>query len=87
MSNAVVTTTFTESPLKIKLTNTTLIPPLQESNGAIAATGNVMLVAEYPDQIGVYAINADGSMTELSTTTIRGMDLGMTSLSVFPNTR
>jgi len=46
-----------------------------------------MVVAEYPNQIGVFSVNPDGSLTELSTTTIKTEDPGMFSLSLFPNTR
>jgi hypothetical protein len=82
----VLTTSFTESPLQITVTNATVIDPTIY-DGAIAATGNLMVVAEYPTQIGVFSINPDGSLTELSTTPIGTQDPGMFSLSIFPNTR
>jgi len=82
----VLTASFTESPLQITVTNATVIDPTIYV-GAIASTGNLMVVAEYPNQIGVFSVNPDGSLTELSTTTIKTEDPGMFSLSLFPNTR
>jgi 6-phosphogluconolactonase (cycloisomerase 2 family) len=86
MGNGVETTNFTENPLKITLSNTTKI--LQtKSDAAIAVTGNILVMAEYPNQIGVFNINQDGSLSELSTTTLNGQYTGITSLSIFPSTR
>jgi len=60
----VLTTSFTENPPKITITNATVINPTIY-DGAIAVTGNILVVAEYPNQIGVFTVNADGSLTEL----------------------
>ncbi len=86
ISNGVVTTNFTENPFKIAVSNATEILPT-ESDAAIAVTGNMLIMAEYPNQIGVFAINQDGSLSELSTTVLNGQDTGITSLSIFPATR
>lgn len=86
MQHGVVTTSFVEKPLRISVTNATLIAPTF-ADGAIAATGDLMVVAEYPNQIGVFSVSADGSLTELSATTLQGNGVLMFSLSIFPNTR
>jgi hypothetical protein len=81
-SGAVVTTQFIESPLSITVTNSTVIPNVN----TIAATGDTMLVAEVPDQIGVFRINSNGSLTLLETTTDSNAS-GVLSLAIYPNTR
>jgi hypothetical protein len=86
MGNGVETTNFTENPPKITLSNTTEILETK-SDAAIAVTGNMLVMAEYPNQIGVFMINQDGSLSELSTTTLNSQYLGITSLSIFPSTR
>ena len=86
MYNGVVTTNFTENPIQIKVTGSTIIQGPKE-NGNIAVTGQWVIVAEYPNQIGVYKVNSDGSLTENSTTTISGVNPGMISVSTFPETR
>jgi WD40 repeat protein len=84
----VITANFSEKPLKIDFTAATAVDiPFGYFVGAIAATGNTMVIAEYPNEIGVYRINQDGSLTQLSTTTVTGNEIGVFSLSVFPNTR
>jgi hypothetical protein len=85
--SAVITTNFTESPLTLSVVSITQIDSPQFRDGAIAATGDIMVVAEFPNQIGVYQINPDGSLTQLSTTTVTGNEIGLFSLSIFPNTR
>jgi hypothetical protein len=85
--SAVVTANFTENPLNITVTNITPIASPKWQDGSIAVSGNIMVIAELPDQIGVYQINSDGSLTQLSTTTVEGTDLGVFSLSLFPDTR
>ncbi len=86
MGNGMVTTNFTENPFKITISNATEI--LQtKSDAAIAVTGSTLVMAEYPNQIGVFTINQDGSLSELSTTTLNGQYTGITSLSIFPATR
>jgi hypothetical protein len=86
MDNGVVTTTFTEKPQSVTMPIATMVAPTT-SNGVVAVTGSVMVVAEYPNQIGVFSINADGSVTELSTTTIQSANPGLFSISVFPDNR
>jgi hypothetical protein len=80
----VLTAQFTESPMGFKVTNATVVDP---EVGNIAVTGNVMVVAEVPDKIGVFRIQKDGSLKLLSTTTIDEAGKGLFSLSIFPNTR
>jgi hypothetical protein len=80
----VLTTHFTESPLSFTVTNATVVDP-EVAN--IAVTGNVMVVAQPPDQIGVFRIQKNGSLKLLSTTTIDEQGEGLFSLSIFPNTR
>jgi len=82
----VLTTSFTERPMSFKVKNTTMVSS-QALEGNIAVTGNVMVIAEYPDQIGVFRIQKDGSLKLLSTTTIDEQGEGLFSLSIFPNTR
>jgi len=80
----VLTANFTERPVHFVVTNATVAPP---QVGNIAVTGNVMVIAEYPNQIGVFRIKKDGSLKLLSTTTIDDQGEGLFSLSIFPNTR
>jgi len=80
----VLTTHFTESPLSFTVTNATVVDP-EVAN--IAVTGDVMVVAQPPDQIGVFRIQKNGSLKLLSTTTIDEQGEGLFSLSIFPNTR
>ena len=68
-------------------TNATLIQATLQGNGATAVLGNLMIIAEIPNQIGVFSINSDGSLSELSTAIIPQSNAGMFSLSVFPNSR
>jgi hypothetical protein len=79
----VLTTHFTESPLSFTVANATVVDP-EVAN--IAVTGNVMVVAQPPDHIGVFRIQKDGSLKLLSTTTIDKQGEGLFSLSIFPNT-
>jgi WD40 repeat protein len=80
----VLTTHFTEHPLSFMVTNATVVDP---QVGNIAVTGNVMVIAQYPNQIGVFRVLKDGSLKLLTTTTIDDQGEGMFSLSIFPNTR
>jgi hypothetical protein len=83
-SPGVLTTDFTERPLHFAVTNATVAPP---QVGNIAVTGTLMVIAQYPNQIGVFRIKKDGSLKLLSTTTIDEQGEGLFSLSIFPNTR
>ena len=83
----VLTTSFTERPLSFKVKNATMLNTPRGLEGNIAVTGNLMVIAEYPNQIGVFRINSDGSLTLLSTTTVNEQGEGLFSLSIFPNTR
>jgi WD40 repeat protein len=83
-SPGVLTTHFTESPMTFTVTNATVVDP---QVGNIAVTGNVMVVAQPPNQIGVFRIQKDGSLKLLTSKTIDEQGEGMFSLSIFPNTR
>jgi hypothetical protein len=83
-SPGVLTADFTEKPAKFAVTNSTLAKP---EVGNIAVTGNLTVIAQYPNQISVFRIQKDGSLKLLSTTTIDEHGEGMFSLSIFPNTR
>ena len=83
---AVITTDFTEKPPNVLVTQVTVISTPSDQIGPIVATGDLMVIPLYPNQIGVYSINSDGSLTQLSLTTDVNA-LAMFSLSVFPNTR
>ncbi len=82
----VITTQFTENPLSISVTNFTFISQYV-MDGAIGVTGNLMVIAIWPNELGVFAINQDGSLTQLSTTTVNQKNAGIFSLSIFPVTR
>jgi len=84
----VITVTFTEAPMSFRFKNSSLITnaPLGY-DGNIAVTGNLMVVAQYADQISVFRILKNGSLKLLSTTTIDEQGEGLFSLSIFPNTR
>jgi hypothetical protein len=71
--------------MKFTVTNATIVNPGQVGN--VAVTGNTMVVAQYPNQIGVFRIQKDGSLKLLSTATIDEQGEGLFSLSIFPNTR
>lgn len=86
MSNGIVTANFSENPPLVTVVSATAVAPTI-SNGIIAVTNDTMIVAEYPDQIGVFSINTDGSITPLSTTTVETTAPGLFSLSLFPATR
>lgn len=82
----ILTASFTEKPLSITLTAGTVIQPPDVSDCSIALTGDLMVIAQYYNQIAVFKTNADGSVTPLSTTI--DDDAGsLFSLSLFPNTR
>jgi hypothetical protein len=85
MDNGVVTANFTENPLKISVTSAIDFPSI--IGGGIAVTGNLLIQAVYPNQISVFLINSDGSLTPLTTTQLDYSDIGLFSLSVFPETR
>ena len=80
----ILTADFTEKPVHFAVTNSTVVQP---QVGNIAVTGNIMVIAEYPNQIGVFRIQKSGSLKLLSTTTIDEQGEGLFSLSIFPNTR
>jgi len=84
--SGVVTANFTEKPTKITPINSTLITPPGCCDGSIAVTGNIMVVAEYPNVVGVFLINSDGSLSSLSSTTVESAT-GLISVSLFPATR
>jgi hypothetical protein len=84
--SGVVTANFTEKPTKITPINSTLITPPGCCDGSIAVTGNIMFVAEYPNVVGVFLINSDGSLSSLSSTTVESAT-GLISVSLFPATR
>ena len=81
----VVTANFTETPLKISVSSAIDLPSI--IGGGIAVTGNLLIQADYPDQISVFLINSDGSLTPLTTTQLNDSNVGILSLSVFPETR
>ena len=85
-SGGVITAAFNEAPLSIAIQNSTRIDNAH-SNGTIAVTGTVLVVAEVPNMIGVFSINSDGSLTRLSQTNVSKYAQDMFSLSLFPNTR
>ena len=84
----VLTASFIENPLSIKLKNATALENApQQLDGNIAVTGDLMVIAQYPNQISVFRIQRSGSLKLLSTTTIDEQGEGLFSLSIFPNTR
>jgi len=83
----VLTTAFTEHPMSFKLKNATLVKAPDNLDGNIAVTGNLMVIAEYPNQIGVFRIQKDGSLKLLTTKSVDEQGEGLFSLSIFPNTR
>ncbi len=84
LNPGVLTADFTEKPVRFAVTNSTVARP---EVGNIVVTGNLMVVAQYPNQISVFRIKKDGSLKLLSTTTIDEQGEGLFSLSIFPNTR
>jgi len=82
--SGVLTASFQEKPMKFTVTNAIVAGP---DVGNIAVTGNLMVVAQYPNQIQVFRIQKDSSLKLLSTTTIDEQGEGLFSLSIFPSTR
>ncbi len=82
----VIVASFTESPLNVTLVSSTVVESPTQTIGGIAATGNVLVIAEWTNNIAVYSINNDGSLTLLQTTTDNNAQ-GLSSLSIFPDTR
>lgn len=76
-----ITAAFVEKPLSITVTNATLITNADEYQFTIAATGNTMLTAEYPNLLNSYTINADGSLTLLKSTTDKQADANGSGLN------
>jgi hypothetical protein len=70
--------------MKFTVVNATVVDP-QVANIAVAE--NLMVVAQPPNQIGVFRIQKDGSLKLLSTTAIDEQGESLFSLSIFPNTR
>lgn len=83
-SPGVLTATFTEHPMSFAVIKATVVDPQVDN---IAVTGNLMVIAQYPNQIGVFRIMKDGSLRLLSTTRVNMGYEGLFSLSIFPNTR
>ncbi len=81
-----MTANFTENPATVAPINSTSISPPGGYDGSIAVTGNIMVVAEYPNVVGVFRINSDGTLSPLSTNTVAGAT-GLISISLFPATR
>jgi hypothetical protein len=86
MNDGVVTTLFTEQPLKVTIENATSTLPL-DSDAAIGVTGNILVMAQVPNALATFSINQDGSLTPLSSTVLDDPNAALFSLSVFPNTR
>jgi len=84
-----ITASFTEKPLNITVTNSTLITNADEYQFTLAATGSTMLTAEYPNSLNSYHINSDGSITLLQSTTDQQANSGGSGLNFvfYPNTR
>lgn len=78
----VLTASFTQNPLSIKLKKAVAVDP-EKLEGNIAVTGNLMVIAQYPSQISVFRIQKNGSLKLLSTTTIDEQGEGLFSLSIF----
>jgi hypothetical protein len=85
-SDGFITTSFRENPLKLKLINSVVINE-GLSDGGIAVTGNIMVTTRVPNEIQVFLINPDGSLTALSETIVPGRTVDVFSISLFPNTR
>src|SRR5579871_1063698 len=83
MFGGVVTASFTESPLSITTTNSTVITNFA---GGIASTGDTLVLTEPPQDLATFKINSDGSLTPVSTITdtAAGAVLWPT---IYPNTR
>jgi hypothetical protein len=58
-SPGVLTTRFTEHPMSFTVINATVIGP---QVGNIAVTGTIMVIAQPPNQIGVFRIKKNGSL-------------------------
>jgi hypothetical protein len=82
----VTTVEFTENPLNLQAVITTVINSPNLLDAQIASVGNIMLVTELFNAIGVYRINSDGSLTLLNTVFDDNAG-GLDSFAVYPNTR
>jgi hypothetical protein len=85
-SSGVIVVDFVENPLKLTVTNAQSVGG-GAGDGNIAVTGNIMVMGVPEDEIDVFSIAPDGSLTTLSTTTVTGGHLDVFSLILFPETR
>jgi len=82
----VTTINFTESPLNLQAGTTTVVESPNLLDMQIATVGDLMIIAEPFNAIGVYRINQDGSITLLNTV-IDDNAGTLDSFSIYPNTR
>jgi len=82
----VATIKFTEKPLNLQMGTATVIESPNLLDGQIATVGNIMIIAEQFNAIGVYRINSDGSVTLLNTVFDENAS-SLASFSMYPNTR
>lgn len=84
----VVTSTFSESKKSIKVAAATPINTPSQFMGLIASAGNLLVVSEWFNQLQVFKVNADGSLTPTPQgPVVNGSANGAYSFFLFPNTR
>jgi len=84
----IVTTTFTENPLKIKITHSVAIGSgsggqFINSVALAGPTGSWMIIAQSPNSILVYPVSSTGKLGKLKSTTVDAQSTNLISLSVF----
>jgi hypothetical protein len=84
----IVTTSFTEKPLKLKVTQSIAIgsgSSAQFINSVALAgpTGSWMIIAQSPNSILVYPVSTTGKLGKLKSTTVDAQSTNLISLSVF----
>jgi len=84
----VVTTNFSESQKSIKVVANTPINTPSQFMGLIASTGQWLVVSEWFNQLQVFKVNSDGTLTPTSQGPVaNGSANGAYSFFIFPNTR
>jgi len=84
----IVTTTFTEKPLKLTVTQSTAIGSaidfqLISNIALVGPTGNWLILVQGPDNILVYPVDKNGKLGKLASATTDTNAIQLTSLSVF----
>ncbi len=82
----IIAASFSENPPALSLLNATVVEAGLDGIGTLAVVDNVIVLAEFPNIIDVYSINADASVTLLNSVVDNNAEYPF-SLSAVPNVR